>query len=105
MKPISWLNPGIKLVDGVELSIQASCGHYCSPRDNDGPYTKVEVAYYGTLDYPEADIGLRPFRDSGGDVFGYVLVAVVLEVIRAHGGVAPESKEYFDRIKMTPEAQ
>ena len=31
------------LSNGVELSVQASDNHYCSPRDNDGPWTSVEV--------------------------------------------------------------
>jgi hypothetical protein len=33
----------ITLSNGVELSVQASENHYCSPRDNDGPWISVEV--------------------------------------------------------------
>ena len=31
------------LHDGTILSIQASAGHYCAPRNNIGPYTAAEV--------------------------------------------------------------
>ena len=35
--------PTVVCKDGSELSVQASWGHYCTPRDNFGPYTHVEV--------------------------------------------------------------
>ncbi len=33
----SRIRPGVKCEDGFEVSIQASYGHYCSPRVNDAP--------------------------------------------------------------------
>jgi len=29
--------------DGTTISVQASAFHYCTPRNNSGPYTHVEV--------------------------------------------------------------
>jgi hypothetical protein len=34
--------PNITLPDGTLLSVQASAQHYCSPRDDNGPYTHFE---------------------------------------------------------------
>jgi hypothetical protein len=31
--------------DGATLSIQASKSHYCTPRDNKGPYSSIEVGF------------------------------------------------------------
>jgi hypothetical protein len=40
------LRPQIICKDETRLSVQASDGHYCSPRINgDGPYSEVEVGY------------------------------------------------------------
>jgi hypothetical protein len=33
----------IILATGEKLSVQASAGHHCTPRDNFGPYTHYEV--------------------------------------------------------------
>lgn len=40
------IRPQITCKDGIHLSVQASDGHYCSPRRNGtGPYFEVEVGY------------------------------------------------------------
>ena len=40
------LRPHIVCGDGIQLSVQASDGHYCSPRINGrGPYSNIEVGY------------------------------------------------------------
>ena len=45
----SWecpnIRPRIVCADGFSLSVQASNGHYCTPRSNYGPYSRVEVGY------------------------------------------------------------
>jgi hypothetical protein len=67
------------------LSVQASRTHYCTPRNNHGPYTHLEVGFpsvippdtwakYADGDYPAAD------------VYGYVPVSLIKEFIDAHGG-------------------
>lgn len=40
--------PGARLIvcrDGFSLSVQASHTHYCSPKNDTGPWTTVEVGY------------------------------------------------------------
>ena len=78
--------PAIICKDGLAMSIQASRSHYCTPRDNWGPYTAVEIGY------PTERIEeFMPYADPPNapteTVYGWVPVEVVEEVIAAHGGL------------------
>lgn len=37
--------PAIECADGFTMSVQASRSHYCTPRNDVGPYTAVEVGF------------------------------------------------------------
>lgn len=37
------VRPNIQLSNGVYISVQASAGHHCLPRQNHGPWTHVEI--------------------------------------------------------------
>ena len=37
------INQTVRCRDGFEMSVQASLHHYCTPQQDDGPYTHVEV--------------------------------------------------------------
>jgi len=39
------IRPAIECIDGFMMSVQASSMHYCTPRENQGPYSEVEVGY------------------------------------------------------------
>jgi hypothetical protein len=39
------LYPAIKMKSGLEMSVQASRTHYCTPRSDFGPYDRVEVGF------------------------------------------------------------
>jgi hypothetical protein len=71
--------------DGFTVSIQAHHGAYCSPRDDVGPYSAVEVGYPN-----RTDALLLPYAEDPGSptdtVYGYVPSTVVLEVLQSHGG-------------------
>lgn len=78
--PIDWprecVRPRILCADGVQYSVQASRGHYCSPRNDVGPYTAVEVWCR---------------RSSGGkwhtdDPEGWVALEKINRRIHRHGG-------------------
>lgn len=76
----------IRCADGLELSVQASATHYCTPRDSIGPWTAVEVGFptqrvEELLEYAE-----NP-SDPTDTVYGYVPVAVVEAVINSRGGI------------------
>lgn len=72
--------PHITCADGFTLSVQASATHYCSPRDNEGPYTSVEVWGCGC---PE---GWEDYGD-GDDPYSQIPVQMVLDLVAKHGGV------------------
>jgi hypothetical protein len=77
----------IECVDGTILSVQASYGHYCSPRSNHGPYTEVEIGYPSIpilecIDYAESKEHLTD------TVYAYVPISLVAEFIANHGGFA-----------------
>ena len=40
----------IKCADGFTMSVQASRGNYCSPRNDSGPYDSVEVGFPSSFD-------------------------------------------------------
>lgn len=72
--------------DGFSMSVQASKYHYCTPRDNFGPYTSFEVGFPTQqeellLEYAEDR------RNPTDTVYGYVPTDVVEAVVAKHGGV------------------
>jgi hypothetical protein len=77
--------PAVRCKDGFRMSVQASEGHYCSPRSNECAYTEVEVGYPSEVEplltpYAEGD-------DLTNTIYGYVPVEVVEAVIAKHGGM------------------
>lgn len=77
------IRPRIFCNDGFSLSVQAGKYHYCTPRDNYGPYTAVEVGF------PSGPVPATWQDYSDGDnVYGYVPIEMVAELIVSHGGVA-----------------
>jgi hypothetical protein len=79
---ILWLPiPRIQCRDGFSVSVQAGRFSYCTPQVSQlGPWTEVECGYPSQL-VPEWD----EYRDS--EVFGYVPVELVEQVIMKHGGI------------------
>ncbi|UWQ16131.1 hypothetical protein [Jannaschia sp. M317] len=78
--------PTLRCADGFQLSVQAGRHNYCTPRDNTGPWSDVEV---GAPSSQVAD--LEPFADAPGPwaaVYAYVPLHVVAAIIDQHGGVA-----------------
>ena len=78
-KPIA---PIIKCKDGTTLSVQASEGHYCSPRTDTGPYSEVEV--WCITDSPTP---VTEFEYDSEDPSAYVPITSVVAFIDNHGGM------------------
>jgi hypothetical protein len=78
----------LRCADGLKLSVQASNMHYCTPCNNAGPYTAVEVGY-PTGAVPEFVEYAEDADSLTGTVYPQVPTSLVLEVINRHGGVAP----------------
>ena len=66
--------------DGSVFSIQASEDHACSPRNNVGPYSKVEVSTI--VDVPD-----EWCQYSDGYIYMGVPVKMVKKLIDSHGGI------------------
>jgi|SRR5215831_6158829 len=76
--------------DGTTLSVQVGEHMYCTPRNNDGEYSEVEVSF---IQDSEEKPYIPPnsweqYSDGSfpSDVYGYVPVALVEEFIASHGG-------------------
>lgn len=68
----------VECKSGLQFSAQASVSHYCTPRRNDGPWTRVEIGY------PNRHV--QDFGEPGEDVYGYIPIEIVDAVIAANGG-------------------
>jgi hypothetical protein len=71
--------------DGFSMSIQGSENAYCTPRDNDGPYTHVEIGFPSAIEDMIIRFADEP-RHPGETVYSWVPSTVVLEVLQSHGG-------------------
>jgi hypothetical protein len=88
--------------DGFSMSVQASPGSYCRPKNNVGPYESVEVGFPSSYDYylqPHAEDPDNPT----GTVYGWVPADTVIMCIDAHGGMVsgelpPLVKTEFESI-------
>lgn len=83
--------PLIYCMDGTTLSVQTGQNLYCSPREDYGPWTAVEVGF------PSRGFAqLMPYIDGDEDtdptqtVYGYVPIHIVEEVIESCGGICWE---------------
>ena len=81
--------------DGFAVSIQASSRNYCTPDDNSGPYTAVE------LGFPTASESLiMEYAEDKSNptetVYGWVPVGVVKALLIKHGGMQKGSLPPFN---------
>ena len=71
--------------DGFSMSVQASKGHYCNPKNDQGPYCEVEV---GAISNNEPLLS-RHAEDPNNPtktVYGWVPSLTVYKIIEKHGG-------------------
>ena len=76
----------IKCADGFSMSVQASRGSYCSPRNDSGPYDSVEVGFPSSYDYYLHQYAEDPEKPTD-TVYGWVPADTVMMCIDAHGGM------------------
>lgn len=71
--------------DGFSLSVQATHGAYCSPRQNIGPWYEVEVGFPSAA--PELILHKAEEEDKPTEtVYPYVEIELVEQLIALHGG-------------------
>lgn len=92
--------PKLVCMDGLKLSVQASSGHYCSPRtSNEARYDKVEVGF------PSEKVdALMPYvEDPNGlptqTVYAYVPVDILNQVIHDRGGLHTSLNVALGRVE------
>ena len=93
--------PRLILADGASLSVQAGEGLYCSPRDDKGPYTKVEVGFPSETP-PEAwKEFAEDWENPTNTVYGYIPLTMVMLYIGAHGGIDRDAtfKDYKFQLR------
>ena len=74
--------PPIECNDGFTFSVQASSVWHCTPCNDEGPYTHVEVGF------PNASEPLLDaYFDNSKFIYINVPSATVLAVIEKHGGI------------------
>ena len=76
----------IVCADGFNVSIQANETGYCSPRNNEGPYTDVECGFPSAYDFYLNEYAEDKTRPTD-TVYGWVPAHVVRMCIDAHGGI------------------
>ncbi len=87
IKSYPIIRPRLVCKDGFQMSVQASEGHYCEPRENFlNHYDSVEIGYPSEeelllLDYAEDPDELTD------TVYGYVPTELVDKVLEKHGGI------------------
>ena len=82
--------PHIQCQDGLKLSVQTASTAYCTPRDDYGPWTCVEVGF--PTEEVEALMEYAEDPDNPtGTVYGYVPIQVVVDVVNANGGIKDEA--------------
>ena len=93
----------VKCADGFTMSVQASKGNYCSPKNDVGPYESVEVGFPSSYDYYLQEYAEKPEAPTES-VYGWVPADTIQLCIDAHGGMVggelpPLVKTEFESIE------
>ena len=80
-------NPRIVCNDGTSLSVQASQYAYCTPRDDHGPYSEVELGFLSIAPGPDLLAYAEDATQPKNTVYGYVPIDLVKRFIEHHGGI------------------
>ena len=87
--------PPVMCANGRTVSVQAGSCHYCTPRQNKGPWEDVEIMFMDG-EVPElVHEWAEPSGDGFSGVCGYIPVEKVREVIALFGGVSRDC-QYAD---------
>lgn len=87
------IRPRLRCYDGFEISVQASNGHYCKPRENlkDCNYVELELGFPSYVDKT-----ILPYAEDKGNptktIYPFVPVDVVNKMILTHGGLETDLK-------------
>lgn len=90
------LRPRIVCSDGFIISVQASYFHYCTPRNNSGPYSHVELGFPSDFDEIlfEYSEDASELSDMTQTVFPYTPLEVLYESLKTHGDFELEDDSF-----------
>lgn len=101
------VRPRARCADGFSISIQGGTRfHYCQPRELCRIFESVELGFPNQVE----DL-IMPYIDGSednplGDVYGFVPIEVVDEMITKHGGIVdvdanldPSNSAYYERCR------
>jgi len=77
--------PMVTCKNGFSMSVQASSSHYCSPRQDVGPWASVEIGFPSRIEPLLWDYAEEPGNWTQ-TVYGYVPIELAAAVIEVHGG-------------------
>lgn len=77
--------PRIECNDGFTMSVQARAFCYCSPRNDQGPWTEVEVGFPSEREEMIME-WVEDETNPTDTVYGWVPVEVIQQVVAKHGG-------------------
>lgn len=88
----------ITCADGFSLSVQATHGAYCQPRQNIGPWYEVEVGFPSDVPHEIMEYAEQPEIPTG-TVYAYVPIEHVAALIEAHGGPNQKTLNAMQKAK------
>ena len=87
---------------GGEMSIQASEHHYCYPKDDEGPYTQVEVAVFDKNGFRVREDLLKEWADDptyDKPIYAYVPAGRVIDALKKDGYTDENIYGIFKRLE------
>jgi hypothetical protein len=72
---------------GLNMSVQASSGHYCQPRQDQGPWESVEIGFPSLKLVELMKYAESPEKPTD-TVYGWVPVQLVNKIVDENGGLA-----------------
>ncbi len=88
----------ITCADGFNLSVQATHGAYCTPRQNIGPWLEVEVGFPSAAPELIMEFADQPEQPTE-TVYAYVPINLVVDLIALHGGPNAETLEFAAKAR------
>ena len=78
--------PVLRCTNGTSVSVQAGFRNYCTPRNDSGPYSKVELMVWGG----SVPRYLTPYKND--TVYSYVPVQLIDRLIQDGGGLGADNQ-------------
>lgn len=85
--------PALECASGLNLSVQASRNHYCSPRSDKGPWSAVEVGFPSQKIEAPLPYAEEP-ENPCGTVYSCVPLNLIVSIVVDNGGLKYEEPSH-----------